>query len=226
MTERDNKPVDLVIFDCDGVLVDSELLAAEVLAREVSVEGLPLTADECLARYTGISMKSVLALIEAERGRALPPDFEARVRAGDFAAFAASLQPVAGVREMLQALPHRRCVASSGWPDKMRFTLGRTGLLPLLAPHLFSASMVAHGKPAPDLFLHAARMMHADPAACVVVEDSVAGIIAARAAGMRVLGFAGASHCGDGYRAMLEGAGASIVFSRMDQLVELLKQVR
>ena len=217
------EPVDLVIFDCDGVLVDSELLAADVLAREVSAAGYPLTADDCLARFTGIAMTRVLALIETEWGRPLPPGFEARVRAADFAAFAASLRPVADVFEMLEALPYRRCVASSGTPEKMRFTLSRTGLLPLFAPHLYSASMVARGKPAPDLFLHAARAMRADPAACVVVEDAAPGIAAPRAAGMRVLGFAAASHCRDGYREMLERAGASQVFTGMAELAEHLK---
>ncbi|MFO1128621.1 MAG: HAD family hydrolase [Rhodospirillales bacterium] len=215
------EPIDLVIFDCDGVLVDSELLAAAVLAREVSAEGYPLTTEACLERFTGISMRNVLALIERE-WRPLPAGFEERVRAADFAAFAASLQPVAGVAEMLPRLPYRRCVASSGTPEKIRFTLGLTGLLPFFAPHLYSASMVASGKPAPDLFLHAAREMHADPAACVVIEDAVAGITAARAAGMRVLGFAGASHCRDGYGAMLQRAGAPVVFTRMAELPERL----
>ena len=215
-----------MIFDCDGVLVDSELLAADVLAREASAEGYPLTAEDCLARFTGISMARVLELIEAERGRPLPPDFEDRVRAADFAAFATSLRPVEGVFEMLAALPYRRCVASSGTPAKMRFTLERTGLLPFFAPYLFSASMVARGKPAPDLFLYAARAMNADPAACVVVEDAAAGIAAARAAGMRVLGFAGAAHCRDeGYPAMLKKAGAGVVFTQMARLGEYLQQV-
>jgi HAD superfamily hydrolase (TIGR01509 family) len=126
---------------------------------------------------------------------------------------------------MLETLPYRRCVASSGTPEKMRFTLGHTGLLPFFAPNLFSASMVARGKPAPDLFLYAARAMKAAPAACVVVEDATAGIAAARAAGMRVLGFTGGSHCRDGYRTMLEVAGASIVFNQMADLAHHLKRI-
>jgi HAD superfamily hydrolase (TIGR01509 family) len=216
--------VDLVIFDCDGVLVDSERLAAQVMAELVTAQGYPLTADDCLARFTGIAMTDVLAAIEADLGRPLPADFAATIRTADFAAFARSLRPVAGVAELLAAFPYRCCVASSGTPEKIRYTLGLTGLLARLEPHLFSARMVRRGKPAPDLFLHAAATMGADPARCVVIEDARAGILAARAAGMRAFGFAGASHCGDGYGAMLAAAGADRVFSRMAALPAMLAE--
>jgi HAD superfamily hydrolase (TIGR01509 family) len=215
----------LVIFDCDGVLVDSEVVAARVLARELTAIGLPLTVDDCRARYTGISMGSVVDRIEEEWGRALPADFVERVRAADAEAFRAELRPVAGVREVVEALAQPKCVASSGRLAKMRLTLSLTGLLPFFEPYLFSAEMVARGKPAPDLFLFAAERMSFAPARCVVIEDSQAGVSAAVAAGMQVLGFAGASHCAPGYDALLRVAGAPLVFTRMAELPRLLERV-
>jgi haloacid dehalogenase superfamily, subfamily IA, variant 3 with third motif having DD or ED len=217
-------PIDLVIFDCDGVLVDSEVLSAQVLAAEVMALGLPLTTEDCLARFTGLSMRAVLAAIEADLGRPLPPAFEEHVRAADERVFRGGLKAIDGVAVAVGALPGRVCVASSGALAKMRFTLGLTGLLPLFEPNLFSAGMVARGKPAPDLFLFAAREMDVSPAACLVVEDSVAGVTAAVAAGMRVLGFAGGGHCRGGYRQCLRDAGAATVFDRMADLPTLVAE--
>jgi len=214
---------DLIVFDCDGVLVDSELLASRLLAEALAAEGCPLTAAECRARFTGISIRSVIETIEAERGRPLPADFEERVRANDLAVFARELRAVPGVAEALARIPTPKCVASSGAPEKIRHSLTVTGLIGFFEPHLFSAHMVARGKPAPDLFLHAARRMGVAPARCVVVEDSAAGIRAARAAGMPVLGFAGGGHAGDGYAAMLRAAGAAGVFDDMAALPALLQ---
>jgi len=181
-----------------------------------------VTAADCRARYTGISMRSAIALVEADRGHPLPEDFEDRMRAHDLAVFARELKPVPGIAEALARIPTHKCVASSGAPEKIRHSLTVTGLLGFFEPHLFSAHMVARGKPAPDLFLFAAETMGVPPARCCVVEDSVAGIAAARAAGMLVLGFAGGSHAGDGYAAMLEKAGADIVFDAMADLPGLL----
>lgn len=213
---------ELVIFDCDGVLVDSEPLAAEVLARELNAIGYAITAEDCIERFTGISMPATVAAIEADWGRPLPEGFEAWVRAADFAAFARELTPIAGVADAVGRLACRVCVASSGAPEKMCFSLQRTGLLPLFAPHLFSAGMVAHGKPAPDLFLYAARAMGADPGACVVVEDAVPGVLAAVAAGMRALGFIGGGHCRPATAAALTAAGAQAVFAEMQALPGLV----
>ena len=212
----------LVIFDCDGVLVDSEPIAAAVMAAAVSELGLPMTAADCLCRFTGIAMATVIAAIEADLGRPVPADFAARVRERDFEAFRRSLKPIAGVAAAVSALPVPKCVASSGAPEKIRFTLGLTHLLPLFEPHLFSAQMVRHGKPAPDLFLFAARTMGVAADACVVVEDSQAGIRAARAAGMRALGFIGGGHCGPDHARLLHAAGAHVVFRQMTELSDLL----
>ncbi|HRD90066.1 MAG TPA: HAD family hydrolase [Accumulibacter sp.] len=212
----------LVIFDCDGVLVDSEPIASRVLAEALSEVGFPLTAQQAIDRYTGISLGAVLARVEAEWGRRLPADFATLLGERDRAAFAAELQPVSGVVEMLAGLDLPRCVASSGSIEKIRSNLRITGLLPYLEPHLFSATMVARGKPAPDLFLHAAAMMAAPPARCVVVEDSLAGVRAARAAGMRVFGFHGGGHARPDSSAALQAAGATRVFSRLCELPGLL----
>jgi HAD superfamily hydrolase (TIGR01509 family) len=168
-------------------------------------------------------MKAVMAMIEADWGRPLPPGFEEDIREKDFQAFAAELRPVPGVEDMLDRLTIPFCVASSGAPEKIRFTLTVTGLIGRFEPHLFSARMVARGKPAPDLFLYAAERMAVPPANCVVVEDAVAGIEAARAARMRVLGFAGAGHAGPGYAEALAAAGADAVFDRMADLPALLE---
>lgn len=214
---------DLILFDCDGVLVDSEMLSSRLLAEALAAEGHPLTAAECRARFTGISIRSAIETIETERGRPLPADFEDRLRANDLAVFARELKAVPGVAEALARIPTPKCVASSGAPEKIRHSLTVTGLIGFFEPHLFSAHMVERGKPAPDLFLHAAARMGVAPPRCVVVEDSAAGIQAARAAGMPVLGFAGGGHAGDGYAAMLRAAGAAVVFDDMAALPSLLQ---
>lgn len=212
----------LVIFDCDGVIVDSEPIASRVLAEFVSELGLTMTPAEAVARFTGLSLAAVMARIAADLGTPLPEDFRERLEARDFAAFRAELQPVAGVREMLERLTLRRCIASSGSPKKLSVTLGATGLMPVFAPHVFSAEQVKRGKPAPDLFLFAAEQMRASPPSCVVVEDSPAGIRAARAAGMRAFGFAGGGHAGPGYAEGLFEAGADLVFKDMRVLPDIL----
>lgn len=214
---------ELIIFDCDGVLVDSEVVSARVLASELTAVGFALSTADCIARYTGISMTSVAERVQSQWGHPLPPDFLERVRARDAAAFQSELQPIEGAREVLAALDWARCVASSGRLEKMRLTLGLTGLLPFVEPHLFSAEMVAQGKPAPDLFLHAAQIMGFPPANCFVVEDSCAGVQAGVAAGMRVLGFTGGSHCTPEAPAVLLAAGAERVFSHMSELPRLLE---
>jgi HAD superfamily hydrolase (TIGR01509 family) len=218
-------PPALVIFDCDGVLVDTEPLAAQVMADIATELGRPMTAAECIDRFTGISLSQVKASLARDLGRPLPDDFEAQVRARDEAAFARALAPIDGAAAALDALAAHgvaMCVASSGAVDKMRFTLGQTGLLSRLEPHLFSATMVSRGKPAPDLFLHAAARMGVPPAACVVVEDAPAGIEAARAAAMAVLGFTGGGHCTAETGPRLKRVGAQAVFAQMRTLPALL----
>jgi HAD superfamily hydrolase (TIGR01509 family) len=179
-----------VIFDCDGVLVDTEHISNRVLAELLTDAGLPTTFEDCMRDYRGRAMASVLALATHRLGGPLPADLTDRYYAEVEAIFARELQPVPGVMGALDRIALPSCVASSGPHHKMAVTLRRTGLWERFEGRIFSASEVEHGKPAPDLFLHAAHRMGFDPAATAVVEDSVPGIEAARAAGMRALAFA------------------------------------
>ena len=185
--------MDLVIFDCDGVLVDSERLAVRVESQLLGELGWPLTEDEVLDRFVGRSDAHMIAAIEEQLGRPVP-DFTEQYLTRLHAAFDQELTAVDGVVAALDAVDAstmRSCVASSGTHAKMARTLGLTGLWDRFDGRIFSATEVERGKPAPDLFLFAASAMGVRPDACVVVEDSRAGVAAARAAGMRVVGYAG-----------------------------------
>lgn len=210
--------VGLVIFDCDGVLVDSERLSHGVLQQMIAEYGVELSLEETLRHFMGTSTEKCLAVLCALIGRDAPADFLHQFQLRSFAAFQASLAPVPGVPELLRALRHPYCVASNGPREKMRFTLGHTRLLPWFDGRLFSAQDVARPKPAPDLFLHAAAHIGVDPARCVVVEDSPTGVAAARAAGMHVYGYAAM-----GQAAQLHAAGAHATFGQMAELPALLQ---
>jgi HAD superfamily hydrolase (TIGR01509 family) len=179
-------PPELIIFDCDGVLIDSEAIACRADSACLAEIGIAMSAEQIMDRYLGISADTMCADIEQRQGRALPPDFAETLRLRVAAAFETELMPMVGVEAALDALPQRRCVASSSAPERLRHSLSLAGLLHRFEPHVFSATQVARGKPAPDLFLFAAASMHTDPAACVVIEDSVPGVQAAVAAGIRV----------------------------------------
>ncbi|MGW2823077.1 HAD family hydrolase [Streptomyces sp. NPDC001443] len=185
------KPIELVIFDCDGVLVDSERIAARVQVALGAELGWPLTEDEVVDRFIGRSHAAIREQVATQLGEDTAATWSERFEQLHREALDAEIAPVEGLPEALDALILPTCVASSGSHDKMRHTLGHTGLYERFAGRIFSATEVAHGKPAPDLFLHAARQMGVDPAACVVVEDSQPGVRAARAAGMRSFGYAG-----------------------------------
>lgn len=210
-------PPALVIFDCDGVLVDSEPIANRVFARMLAGQGLVFTEAQMDELFLGRTMAHCLAVAEERLGRPLPEDFEVEHDRRLFEALAAELAPVPGVQQVLDGLASPFCVASNGSPDKLRFSLERVGLQPRFEGRMFSAAQVARGKPAPDLFLHAAQRMGMAPAGCVVVEDSPTGVTAGVAAGMRVLGFAARTPT-----AHLREAGAHQVFARMDELPALL----
>ena len=211
------RALELVIFDCDGVLVDTERIAVRIDVQVLANLGWVLTEADVIERFVGRSDTSIKADIEAHLGRVLPGDWQQEFESLYRDAFAAELRPVPGVVEALDRITLPTCVASSGSHDKMRYTLGLTGLYDRFAGRIFSVYEVARGKPEPDLFLYAASRMGADPAACAVVEDSRYGIEAARAAGMRPFGFAG----GLTPRAWLEAPG-TVVFSDMRELPELL----
>ena len=216
---------ELVIFDCDGVLVDSEVMSCRAHADVLTRHGYPITPEEVLQRFLGVSDREARMIIEAELGRGLPDDFEAQVKQATLQRYADDLRPVPYVGEAVAAIELPKCVASSGTPEKIRHGLTCAGLYDVLAPHIFSASQVKRGKPAPDLFLFAAEQMKALPARCVVIEDSIPGVTGAVAAGMTVLGFHGGSHCRLGYADALRAAGAAVTFDDMRQLPGLIGQI-
>ncbi len=205
-----------MIFDCDGVLVDSEPIANRVLALSLSEIGLATTVESSMRDYMGRSWPACVEIFEARLGRPLPPAFEASFWARAEAALRAELRPVPGIHEALERIPTPTCVASSGRIEKMRVTLGVTGLLGRFEGRIFSAADVPRAKPWPDLFLHAAERMGASPATCVVVEDSPRGVEAGVAAGMRVLGYAERTDAES-----LAAAGAE-VFRDMRELPEII----
>ena len=217
--------VDLVIFDCDGVLVDSEVISCRAHAATLARHGYAITADQVLDRFLGVSDREARLTIENEIGRRLPDDFEAQVKQATLQFYAGDLRAISHVGEAIAAIDLPKCVASSGTPEKIHHGLTCAGLYDRLAPHIFSATQVARGKPAPDLFLFAAGQMQVSPGRCLVIEDSVPGITGARAAGMTVLGFHGGSHCRPGHAETLRAAGAALVFDDMRQLPGLIGRV-
>jgi HAD superfamily hydrolase (TIGR01509 family) len=214
-------PFELVIFDCDGVLVDSERLAVRVEAELLAELGWPLSQAEIIERFMGRTTEYMDEAIEAQLGGRLPSDWKDQFHRRYREAFAAELVPVDGVLDALDQIAVPTCVASSGSHDKLRFTLGHTGLYGRFEGRIFSGYEVANGKPAPDLFLHAAARMGAEPARCAVVEDTLFGVQAARAAGMRVFGYAGGLSSPD----RLAGEG-TVVFEDMRELPRLLADTR
>jgi len=219
-------PPRYVIFDCDGVLVDSEPISNRLLAEALTAIGLPTTTEESIQSYMGRSWATNLAAIEARLGRPVPEGLRGQVNEDMLAAFERELRPVPGIAAALDRIELPRCVASSSDPAHIRFVLEHTGLIERFTKpaspagtgtedRLFSATAVLHGKPAPDLFLHAAAQMGWAPADCAVVEDSPAGVQAGLAAGMTVFGYAGLTD-----PALLPGAR---VFTSMDELPGLLQ---
>jgi HAD superfamily hydrolase (TIGR01509 family) len=213
--ERGQRQPDLIIFDCDGVLVDSEVLSCECLSEVLASYGITLDLAAALELFLGRSTAAVLQHYGGQ-GRALPDRFLSDLKSRVRDRFEASLQPIRGIASLLKALPVPHCVASSSDIDRVTFSLTRTGLAPFFGDRLFTSQMVARGKPAPDLFLYAADRMQVAPARTLVIEDSVSGVAAAKAAGMQVWGFSGGSHyeSRDG-RGILQAAGADRVFDRM-----------
>jgi HAD superfamily hydrolase (TIGR01509 family) len=185
---------ELIIFDCDGVLIDSEVISARQLIHELSGYGVDMDMAFVSRHFLGRSYPVVLQEVRDRWGVQLPDRFEADYRARLLAAFERDLQVMPGVQALIAALRLPYCLATSSSPERMRRSLQITGLSPLFSNRCFTASEVARGKPAPDLFLHAAARMGVDPAACVVIEDSLNGVRAGLAAGMRVWRFAGGSH--------------------------------
>ena len=216
------KGFELIIFDCDGVLVDSEPIINRAHALVLTACGHSITEEALIERFCGMSDPEMLDIIEREWGRALPASYAARVGEMIESGLRQSLAPIDGVAQLLDGLRSPRCVASSSLPEQIRRKLELTGLLPYFGENLFSATMVARGKPAPDLFLYAAQQLRAAPTRCLVIEDSPAGIDAALAAGMTAIGFSGGSHCTPAHAARLQAHGAKLVSANMRELADAL----
>jgi HAD superfamily hydrolase (TIGR01509 family) len=218
------KSCGLIIFDCDGVLIDSEIFANRAWLEVFAELGHDLDLDDFMQRYVGISSKDVRADLDQRHGP-LPPDLEARITTRRRALFERHLKPMPGIEHLLAALDVPVCVASGSAPERLEHSLGLTGLLPFFPDRVFSATMVAHGKPAPDLFLFAAEQCGVAAGRCLVVEDSVPGVQAAVAAGMTVIGFVGGAHCQEGHEERLLTHGASRVIENWDLFPAIVNEV-
>jgi HAD superfamily hydrolase (TIGR01509 family) len=216
-TNLADTPIDLVIFDCDGVLVDTERLAVSIDARVLADIGWPLSDAEIIERFVGRPDAHMLEEVEKHIGRDISSDWYGKYSELYRSTFETELEPVPGIVDALSEIDLPDCVASSGTHDRIRFTLGLTGLWDRFVGRIFSVEDVSRGKPWPDLFLHAADQMKVEPRRCAVVEDSAAGVEAARAAGMHVLAYAG----GVTSASRLAGSG-TVVFDNMEELPLLL----
>lgn len=210
---------DLVIFDCDGVLIDSEPIANRVLTERLALAGLSLSCNEVMQRFVGRTRDGCLALAAELLGGDLPPEFSDDWDTALFEALRRELRPVAGVTDLMQWIAVPYCVASNSSRERMRVSLEASGLLPFFAGRMFSSADVANPKPEPDLFLHAARSMGAAPGRCAVIEDTPTGVRAGVAAGMSVFGYVGGTHSNAD---ALQAEGARI-FDDMKTLSTLLR---
>ena len=215
----------MIIFDCDGVLVDSEAIKSEVVARHLAKLGISITGSMLLERFSGVPEREMYQALSIETGVAIPPEHIAEAHALKISHCAAKGEALAmpGIHACLDAVRDVPiCVASSSSPGMLAHLLRQANLLDRFAPNIFSAAEVQRGKPAPDLFLWAAQRMGIAPERCIVIEDSLAGITAARAAAMTPVGFAGGCHCGPDHADKLRRAGARTVFMNLASLAEYL----
>jgi len=218
------EPVDLVIFDCDGVLIDSEVISTRSTVEALATVGYEVSEADGFRRFVGRSWRSIRKEIEADLGKPLPVSFEEDVERQTLAQLATSLQAIDGIGDALSRLDPPCCVASSSSVEWIRLGLQKADILHHFEPHLFSASMVENGKPAPDIFLYAAMEMGATPPGVLVVEDSLPGVQAGVAAGMTVIGFTGGSHIIDKsvHGQMLRAAGAALIIDEMTALPDVI----
>lgn len=214
---------ELVIFDCDGVLVDSEMISVSVLTSVVREAGGEIDNDAIFGRFLGRSMASVADTLRTDFDVTITAEHLSEIRRRLFARFARELEPIPGVIRALAGIRSPFCVASSSQVERILLSLELTGLLEFFDTRIYSSSMVENGKPAPDLFLHAAKANGARPERCLVIEDSSAGIMAARNAGMSVFAFVGGSHAGPAGLAREAAALApDAIFDNMAMLPELI----
>lgn len=218
--------MDLVIFDCDGVLVDSEPLACEVVAQVMTEAGYHVSLSEFYTRFAGVSDREMYAQLEAQYQCAIGEALRKRVNEEILTALCDRLESIPGIEAALQTIDLPKCVASGSDRRRVEASLAKTKLLPHFDSRIFTSQEVPRGKPAPDLFLHAASRMGVEPSRCVVIEDSQAGVRAAVAAGMPVLGFVGGSHCSADRADVLRSHGARVVFDAMAELPRHLDDCR
>lgn len=217
---------ELIVFDFDGVLVDSEVLWSEALAGVLQQLGMPMSVADCRRRLTGISGRDVRTAIEAHTGQGLPEAFEELVKDRAYACLSEGSRMVTGADALLQNLSGPRCIASNSGLPWIDLGLRMAGIDGYFSESCrFSAAQVPKGKPAPDVFIHAAASMNVDPGACIVIEDSIHGVNAARAAGMRVIGFIGGSHIEDGHADVLIQGGACAILNALPDLPDLLERL-
>ncbi len=217
-SEQMSAEPELLIFDCDGVLVDSEILVCTAVSEELTRLGYPITPERVVLRFAGRPEREILAEVQQDWGQPMPAAYYTAMKERVSRAFSSELQAIAGVAEMLGSLRLPKCVASSSAPAKLEQGLRYVGLFDFFAPNVVSAQLVVQGKPAPDVFVFAAGWMRTPVHRCLVIEDSEPGVRAARAAGMRVFGFTGGSHCAAGHGDRLLAAGAERVLSHMREL--------
>jgi HAD superfamily hydrolase (TIGR01509 family) len=223
MMPRDSA-YDLLICDCDGVLVDSEIVADRVLAETLARLYPGRGAEQILANAFGTQTEVLLARISAHLGEALPGNFNEELRQNMDAVLAAEVEPIPGIRAALEAVRLPVAVVSNSPESRVRISLRRAGIDHLIGDRIFSADQVEKPKPAPDVYLLAARSLMVDPARCIVVEDSAPGVTAAKAAGMSVIGFVGASHIPVGHDARLMGLGTTHILKDMRLLPEVIAE--
>jgi HAD superfamily hydrolase (TIGR01509 family) len=218
----------LTIFDCDGVLVDSEILSARVDCELLRELGCDMTPEDLAHRFAGYTTERIFRSIGEETGRTVPDELIRRAEIETDRRLALDVEPVAGAHALLDALDGPRCICSNSRPERLEVTLRKTGLWDRFRPYVFSAQDVGagRGKPAPDVFLHAAAGLGAPPADTIVVEDSVAGVTGGVAAGMRVIGFTGASHSWPGHGEALMEAGALTVVRRLGEVARAVEALR
>jgi HAD superfamily hydrolase (TIGR01509 family) len=216
---------DLIIFDCDGVLVDSEIIAVQVESRLLSDAGYPISPEEMSERFAGMNWKDALMVIEKEIDIPLSASLIDKSKAILDAKLASDVEMVPGVKDALAKMTLPRCICSNSGQDRLTMMLTKVGLKAYFEPHIFSAMDLGPdaAKPKPDIFLHGAKQMGVAPERCVVIEDSTHGVHGARAAGMRVIGFTGGQHTYPSHGDRLTDAGAEVVISRMSDLPAMIK---
>lgn len=214
---------ELVIFDCDGVLLDSEIIACRADAKAYTELGFSISTEEVSRRFAGMPDEAVDAILANEVGKPLPDGFRDKIKREVIKKYRTELQAIPGAKDLLTSLSTKKCIASSAAPAKLALGLVETELYELVYPNIFSTSLVENGKPHPDIFLYASQNLNTRPDQCIVVEDSVAGVTAAKSAGMACVGFDGGFHCGYGHRERLIEAGADHVCNTMESIKKILQ---